>query len=218
MIRVLICDDQVIVCEGLEAILSSDPDIKVVGLAHDGHEALELIAEQEPDVVLMDLKMPGMNGIQATSRITRDHPDIRVLVLSTYGADEWVFDAIRSGASGYLLKGTPRNDLIDAVKGTFEGKTFIDPSIGGKLFNHIAQRATPPNTSLIADLSEREKEVLSLLAQGFTNTEIAKRLFLSNGTVRNYVSSIFTKIGVADRTQAAVFAMRYGLVDLDQNP
>ena len=217
MIRVLICDDQVIVCEGLEAILSSDSEIEVVGLAHDGQEALEMVSALKPDIVLMDLKMPGMNGIQATNRISRDYPEIKVLVLSTYGADEWVFDAIRSGASGYLLKGTPRGTLLDAVKGTARGKTFIDPSVGGKLFTHIAQRGTPPKTSVIADLSEREREVLSLLAQGYTNTEIAERLFLSNGTVRNYVSSIFTKIDVADRTQAAVFAMRYGLIDLDRD-
>jgi DNA-binding NarL/FixJ family response regulator len=215
MIRVLICDDQIIVCEGLEAILSAEPGIEVVGMAQDGAEALEMIEKLQPDVALMDLKMPGLNGIQATDRISSRHPNTRVLVLTTFGDDEWVFDAIRSGAAGFLLKGTPKTTLIEAVKGTAEGQTYIDPSIAGKLFTHIAQRTAPPDTSVVAELSEREVEVLSLLAQGLTNHEIAERLHLSNGTVRNYVSSIFSKLNVADRTQAAVFAMRHGLVNLD---
>ena len=215
MIRVLICDDQIIVCEGLEAILSADPEIEVVGMAQDGAEALELIEKLQPKVVLMDLKMPGLDGIQATNHITSRHPSTRVLVLTTFGDDEWIFDAIRSGAAGFLLKGTPKATLIEAVKGTALGQTFIDPTIAGKLFSHIAQRSAQPDTSIVSDLSEREVEVLRLLAQGLTNSEIAEQLHLSNGTVRNYVSSIFSKLNVADRTQAAVFAMRHGLVNLD---
>lgn len=215
MIRVLICDDQIIVCEGLEAILSAEPGIEVVAMAQDGAEALELIEKLQPAVVLMDLKMPGLDGIQATHRITSRHPKTRVLVLTTFGDDEWIFDAIRSGAAGFLLKGTPKATLIAAVKGTAEGQTYIDPAIAGRLFAHIAQRSPQPDTAIVSELSEREIEVLQLLAQGLTNREIAGRLHLSNGTVRNYVSSIFSKLNVADRTQAAVFAMRHGLVDLD---
>jgi two-component system, NarL family, response regulator LiaR len=215
MIRVLICDDQIIVCEGLEAILSAEPGIEVVGMAQDGAEALELIDKLQPAVVLMDLKMPGLDGIQATNRITSRHPNTRVLVLTTFGDDEWIFDAIRSGAAGFLLKGTPKATLIAAVKGTAEGQTYIDPTIAGRLFAHIAQRSPQPDTSVVSELSEREIEVLQLLAQGLTNREIAGRLHLSNGTVRNYVSSIFSKLNVDDRTQAAVFALRHGLVDLD---
>ena len=215
MIRVLVCDDQWIVCEGLETILNNDPDIEVVATAQDGAQALEKIPKVNPDVVLMDLKMPGMNGIQATRKIVEQYPEVKVLVLTTYGADEWVFDAIRSGASGYLLKGTPRETLIAAVKGTVAGETYVDPAIAGKLFSRIAQQAAPPaNTTLMDALSERELDVLRLLARGLSNAEIAQQLYLSEGTVRNYVSAILTKLDVSDRTQAAVTALRYGLVDL----
>jgi NarL family two-component system response regulator LiaR len=214
MIRVLICDDQRIVCEGLEAILSSDPSIQVVGIACDGAEALEKIPDARPDVVLMDLKMPGMNGIQATRKISDAYPQVKVLVLTTYGADEWVFDAIRSGAAGYLLKGTPRDALIAAVKGTAAGETHIDPAVAGKLFSRIARQSVPSSSTTIADaLSQRELDVLRLLARGLSNAEIAQRLHLTEGTVRNYVSAVLTKLEVSDRTQAAVLALRHGLVD-----
>jgi DNA-binding NarL/FixJ family response regulator len=217
VIRVLICDDQWIVCEGLEAILSADPEIEVVGVAHDGVDALEQIPQLGPDVVLMDLKMPGMDGIQATNLIRDRHPQIKVLVLTTYGEDEWVFDAIRSGAAGYLLKGTPREALIDAVKGTAAGRTHVDPDVAGKLFDRVAQSDIPAEaTAIVNSLSERELDVLRLLARGFSNTDIAQRLFLSDGTVRNYVSAILSKLGVSDRTQAAVLALRYGLVKLSE--
>jgi DNA-binding NarL/FixJ family response regulator len=212
MIRLLICDDQWIVCEGLEAILDADPDIEVVGIANDGAEALERIAELQPDVVLMDLKMPVMNGVQATQQITLNYPKTKVLVLTTYGADEWVFDALRAGAVGYLLKGTPRANLIAAVKGTAQGETYIDPKVAGKLL----PTAPPPSQSardsrILANLSERELDVLRLLAQGLTNADIAEHLYLTHGTVRNYVSAILTKLNVEDRTQAALLALRHGL-------
>jgi NarL family two-component system response regulator LiaR len=212
MIRVVICDDQWIVCEGLEAILSADPEIEVVGLASEGAEALEKVAQTLPDVVLMDLKMPGMNGVQATRRIAELYPQVRVLVLTTYGSDEWVFDAVRVGASGYLLKGTPRAQLIAAVKGTAAGETYVDPHVAGKLLSAISQQGAPAAASTALDaLSERERDVLRLLTQGLSNAEIAGRLSLSPGTVRNYVSAILAKLDVADRTQAAVLALRYGL-------
>jgi NarL family two-component system response regulator LiaR len=215
MIRVFICDDQVVVCDGLEMILSADNEIEVVGKAYEGGEALRLIPQAHPDVVLMDLKMPGVNGIQATREIKEKYPNLKVLVLTTFGEDEWVFDAIRSGAAGYLLKGTPRLELIKAVKGTATGKTHVDPEVAGKLFGHVAQSQPVKGTRLIECLSEREREVLVLLAQGLTNAEIADRLYLSRGTVRNYVSAILNKLGVEDRTQAALIAVRHGLVDCD---
>jgi two-component system, NarL family, response regulator LiaR len=213
MIRVLICDDQWIICEGLEAILSADPDITVVGVAHDGAEALRKIPETHPDVVLMDLRMPGMNGIQATRQIAALHPDVKVLVLTTYSADEWVIDAIRSGAAGYLLKGTPRGALIEAIKGTYAGLTHIDPAVAGRLFERIVQQPQAPEvaTTIVDQLSDREREILRLIARGLSNEEIAKQLFLTKGTVRNYVSAILAKLEVSDRTQAALLAVKYGL-------
>ena len=212
MIRVLICDDQDIVRQGLEVILSKASNVEVVGTAEDGAEALELIPQIQPNIVLMDLKMPGMNGIVATQRICDQFPEVKVLVLTTYDADEWVFDAIRSGASGYLLKDTPREELIRAIEGTASGKTHVDPDIAGKLLAHAARTSPAPKTKIVEELSEREVEVLKLLARGHANADIAQRLFLSEGTVRNYVSAILAKLDVTDRTQAAILALRYGLV------
>jgi DNA-binding NarL/FixJ family response regulator len=214
LIRVLICDDQVIVSEGLRAILSTAPGIEIVGQAHDGQEALDLIERARPDVVLMDLKMPGMNGIQATHEIGSRFPEVRVLVLTTYDADEWVFDAIRAGAAGYLLKDAPREQLVAAIKGTAAGETHVDPAVAGKLFAQVAQPGiAPPPSTITAELSNREQDVLRLLARGLSNAAIAERLYLSEGTVRNYVSSILAKLNVSDRTQAALLALRYGFAD-----
>ena len=216
MIRVLICDDQTIVSEGLRAILGTDSEIEVVGVAGDGAEALDLLPQAAPDIILMDLKMPVMNGIQATRLIREQYPDVHVLVLTTYDADEWVFDAIRGGAAGYLLKDTPRDQLIAAIKGTVAGKTHVDPNIAGKLFAQVGQNTPPLDTTIAESLTDRERDVLRLLARGLHNTDIAERLHLSEGTVRNYVSSIFAKLDVSDRTQAAVIALRYGLADLSE--
>ncbi len=215
-IKVLICDDQVVVCEGLKAILSTAPGIEVVGIANDGAQAIDMIPKARPNIVLMDLKMPIMNGIEATRQVRLQHPDIRVLVLTTYDIDEWVFDAIRGGAAGYLLKDSPRETLVSAIKGTFEGKTYVDPSIAGKLFQQISHSTAIHDPEVMKTLSERELDVLRLLARGLSNADIAQRLFLSEGTVRNYVSSIFAKLNVSDRTQAAVMALRAGLTDLSE--
>lgn len=214
MIRVLICDDQAVVREGLRAILSTVSNLQVVGVASDGAEALDFVPKTRPDVVLMDLKMPIMNGVQATRAICNRFPDVRVLVLTTYDADEWVFDAIRSGAAGYILKDTPRDGLIQAIKDVAAGKTPVDPAVAGKVFAHVGRTATSSPTAITGELSERELDVLRLLGRGLNNADIAQRLFLSEGTVRNYVTSILAKLGVADRTQAAVLALRHGLVDL----
>ena len=211
MIRVLICDDQEVVCEGLQAILQSAPGIEVVGKAQDGAQALEMIRRSPPDIVLMDLKMPVMNGVEATRAIRTEFEAVRVLVLTTYDADEWVLDAIRAGAHGYLLKDTPRADLVRAIEGTVQGKSHLDPAVAGKILQQAARVPTRGNSTLVDSLTERERAVLSHLARGLSNADIASRLFLSEGTVRNYVSSILSKLNVSDRTQAAVLALRHGL-------
>jgi DNA-binding NarL/FixJ family response regulator len=221
MIQVLICDDQEIVCEGLQVILDNSPEIEVVGIAHDGEAAVEMTARLAPDLVLMDLKMPGMNGIHATRQIHNQYPAVKVLVLTTYDADEWVFDAIRSGAAGYLLKNTSPVALVAAIQDTVAGRTHVDPGVAGKLFQHISvsERSALPASEHITleDLSEREREVLRWMAHGLSNRDIAARLFLSEGTVRNYVSAVFAKLGVSDRTQAALIAVRFGLADTEDD-
>jgi NarL family two-component system response regulator LiaR len=218
MVRVLICDDQTVVREGLAAILSTDPEIEVVGMAGDGRQMLSLLPETRPDIVLMDLKMPVMNGVQATRRLHADHPDVHVLILTTYSDDVWLFDAIRAGASGYLLKDTRRGDLIAAVKGTVQGKAFLDPAVAGKVMLQAvtAPPDRPQGETRAEAFTERELEILHLIVEGQSNPEIAQRLHLAPGTVRNYVSAILGKLGVSDRTQAAVVAVKEGLVaDLD---
>ena len=178
MIKIVICDDQVIVQEGLSTILSSDPEIEVIGTASDGLEALEIVEKSMPDLVLMDLKMPLMNGIIATRKIREKYPEIYVLVLTTYDDDEWVFDAIRSGASGYLLKDTLPEDLIRAIKGTVDGKSFVDPNVAGKVLSSFANDRKKTGLPSKISLTERERELLVLITQGLTNAEIAKKLFL----------------------------------------
>jgi DNA-binding NarL/FixJ family response regulator len=217
MFKILICDDQEIVCEGLQTIINADPELNVVGIAHNGNEALALIPEVMPDLALMDLKMPGMNGVLTTRKINETYPDIFVLVLTTYDDDEWIFDAIRSGAAGYLLKDTLPADLIKSIKGTLEGMSFIDPQVAGKLLSEYAEnfgKSQPPSHYTF---TERERDILTLLSQGLSNSEISEKLFLAEGTVRNYTSVLLKKLGVADRTQAAILAIRYGLVPKDND-
>lgn len=209
--KIIICDDQAIVRDGLEMLLKLERDIEIVGVASDGAEAVELVAKKTPDLVLMDLKMPVMNGIEATSQIRNKYPTVKVLVLTTYDDDEWVFDALQAGASGYLLKDTPREELARAIRGTVAGKTYVDPSIAGKVLRQATSHQTQPTTLITANLTDREIEVLRLIARGLSNADIAERLFLSEGTVRNHVSAILAKLGVADRTQAAVLAIQHGL-------
>ena len=217
MIRVLICDDQALARHGLQMILSTAPDLQIIGQAQDGQEAVDLVAQHHPDLVLMDLKMPRMNGVQATRLIRQRFPAVQVLVLTTYDADEWVFDAVRAGANGYLLKDTPPPQLLAAIRNTVEGKTPVDPSIAGKLFSSFAKQPMPRTNLLVEELSEREIEVLQLMAEGLTNAEIGAQIHLSEGTVRNYISTILSKLQVKDRTQAVVMSIRYGLIDL-HNP
>jgi DNA-binding NarL/FixJ family response regulator len=209
--KILLCDDQTVIRDGLEMLLNLEKDFQVVGLAEDGAEAVELATKKQPDLILMDLKMPIMNGIEATREISLKFPDIKILVLTTYDDDEWVFDAIRAGASGYLLKDTSRQKIVEAIRGTMEGKSFIDPAIAGKLLNHVSSKQTQPKSMLTDKLTERELDVLRLISKGVNNSDIAEQLHLSEGTVRNRVSVILEKLGVADRTQAAVIAIQHGL-------
>lgn len=212
MIQVLICDDQAIARHGLQMILSTAPDIQIVAQAQDGQEAIDLAAQLQPDLVLMDLKMPRVNGVEATRAIRQHFPGVYVLVLTTYDADEWVFDAVRAGASGYLLKDTPPSQLIAAIRSTVEGKTPVDPGVAGKIFETIAKQPPPPSAQLLELFSERELEVLRMLADGLTNAEIGARIHLSEGTIRNQISTILGKLNARDRTQAVVYAIRLGLI------
>jgi len=192
-------------------LLKLEPDIDIVGTAEDGAEAVEMVMDKKPDLILMDLKMPIMNGVEATRQIVTKYPEVKVLVLTTYADDEWVFDSIQAGAAGYLLKDTPREELIKAVRGTAAGKTYLDPAVAGKVLEQVSSRQTQPATLITAKLTQREVEVLRLIAKGSSNADIADRLSLSDGTVRNHVSAILSKLGVSDRTQAAVIAIQHGL-------
>jgi NarL family two-component system response regulator LiaR len=209
--KVIICDDQAIVREGLEMLLKLEPDIEVVGIAEDGADALDMVEERRPDLVLMDLKMPVMNGVEATRQIRAKYPEVKILVLTTYDDDEWVFDAIQAGAMGYLLKDTPRKDLLKAIRGTADGKTYVDPSVAGKILRQASSQQKHPATLITSKLTGREVEILRLIAKGLNNADIANQLFLSEGTVRNHVSAILSKLDVSDRTQAAVIAIQHGL-------
>jgi DNA-binding NarL/FixJ family response regulator len=209
--KILLCDDQAVIRDGLEMLLNLEKDFQVVGAAQDGAEALDLAAQKQPDLILMDLKMPIMNGIEATREIRKRFPNIKILVLTTYDDDEWVFDAIRAGAAGYLLKDTPRQKIVEAIRGTLEGKTFVDPAVAGKLLNQVTTNQTQPASILKTKLTERELDVLHQLAKGMTNPDIAAHLHLSEGTVRNHVSAILEKLNVSDRTQAAILAIQHGL-------
>lgn len=219
MIKVLICDDQEVVRKGLNIILSHSDGITVMGLAQDGEDAIQQVKANQPDVILMDLKMPKLNGIHATRRITRAFPTIKVIVLTTYDGDEWVFDAIRAGAAGYLLKDSSGEEIVTAVKAAVEGKAFIDPKIAAKIlseFNRLEQKPiqTKADDPVLETLTERELSILQLMAQGQANQEIADTLFLAPGTVKNNVSNILGKLHANDRTQAVLTALRRGIVDL----
>ncbi len=211
MIRVMIVDDQEVVCEGLRVMLNLSPNIEVVGVAYNGAQLLDMLPHLGCDLVLMDLRMPQMNGVQATRAVRAQYPGLPVLVLTTYDDDDWVLDAIRAGAAGYLLKDTPRADLIAAIEGTIAGRTHIDPGVADKLVQVVRQGA-PPDQAILAALTEREIEILRLIGNGLTNAAIADRLHLAEGTVRNHVSSIFSKLEVSDRSQATAIAWKNGLM------
>jgi DNA-binding NarL/FixJ family response regulator len=221
-IRVLLADDQDIIRTGLTIILNHQADIEVVGQAADGVEAIELAKQLQPDVILMDIKMPRLNGIQATRQIMTALPKTQIIILTTYDTDDWVFDGIRAGAIGYLLKDASSDNLAEAVRGALRGESQMDPTVARKVlreFQHvtIAGKATTPPTreeEPLEKLTDREEEILKLLAAGLSNKEIAQQLSLSEGTVKNHISAILAKLHANDRTQAVLTALKRGLVDL----
>jgi DNA-binding NarL/FixJ family response regulator len=222
-IGVLLVDDQQIVRQGLATILRYAPGIEVVGEAGDGKEAIALAAALRPDVVLMDLKMPSLGGIPATRRICKAQPETHVIILTTYDADDLVFEGIKAGAKGYLLKDASSETLIEAIRGVMQGESLIDPGVARNVLEEFRRLAAEPAPHLpskapeplqIEPLTPREEEVLRLLTEGLSNREIGARLHLTEGTVKNYVSAIIAKLQANDRTHAVVTALRHGLVDL----
>ncbi|MET7653060.1 MULTISPECIES: response regulator transcription factor [unclassified Streptomyces] len=214
-IRVLIADDQEMVRQGFTVLLNAHPGIEVIGQAVHGLDAVAKVAELDPDVVLMDIRMPELGGIGATSRITLTHPHIKVLVLTTFDLDEYVYDALRAGASGFLLKDASADQLAEAVRVVAAGDALLAPVITRKLiaeFSRLDGRPRAPLKERVGDLTERETEVLTLIAQGLSNAEIADHLFVAEQTVKTHVGRILMKLGLRDRTQAAVLAYESGLV------
>ncbi|PNG97553.1 response regulator [Streptomyces malaysiensis] len=216
-IRVLIADDQMMVRQGFTVLLNTEPDIEVVGQAVDGADAIAQVAELAPDVVLMDIRMPGVGGIEATRRLTEPvGATVKVLVLTTFDLDEYVYEALRAGASGFLLKDASADELAHAVRVVAAGDALLAPNITKRLIGEFSRvTAAAPRAPLrdrVGDLTERETEVLTLIAQGLSNAEIAARLVVAEQTVKTHVSRILFKLGLRDRTQAAVFAYETGLV------
>ncbi|MEU9320605.1 response regulator transcription factor [Streptomyces sp. NPDC048295] len=215
-IRVLIADDQMMVRQGLTVLLNAEAGIEVVGQAVDGADAVEKVAELDPDVVLMDIRMPRLGGIEATRTVTEaEGATVRVLVLTTFDLDEYVYEALRAGASGFLLKDASAEELAHAVRVVAEGEALLAPNITKRLIAEFARVSAAPRARLKArtgDLTERETEVLALIAQGLSNTEIAERLVVAEQTVKSHVGRILSKLGLRDRTQAAVHAYETGLV------
>ena len=214
MIRVLVADDQTLVRAGFRAILEVQDDLEVVGEAEDGDEAVALARELRPDVVLMDIRMPGVDGIEATRRLLRDGDAPRILMLTTFDLDEYVYEAMKAGASGFLLKDAPRDQLVGAVRTVAAGEALLAPALVRRLIEDFVRRPAPgarPPAEL-DDLTEREREVLTLIAHGLANAEIAARLFVSEATVRTHVTHILAKLGLRDRVQAVVLAYETGLV------
>jgi DNA-binding NarL/FixJ family response regulator len=216
MIRVLVADDQTLVRAGFRVLVESAPDLEVVGEAGDGVEAVELARQRLPDVVLMDIRMPRMDGLEATRRIVAlDRAEaVRVLVLTTFDLDEYVYEALRAGASGFLLKDTPPADLLAAIRVVAAGEALLAPGITRRLIAEFARRPDPTQIApaALAALTEREREVLGLVAHGLSNSEIAERLVVSAATSKTYVSRLLAKLGARDRAQLVAIAYETGLV------
>ena len=215
VLRLLLVDDQKLMREGLRILLELEPDLKVVGEAENGEAALAAYAKHQPDVVLMDVRMPGMDGVEATWRLRERWPQARVIILTTFNDDEYVFEGLRAGALGYLLKDVSGAELAQAVRTVAAGGALIEPSVAQKVlaeFARLVPPARPPDEGLPEPLTEREREVLRLLTRGLSNREIGARLSLAEGTVKNYVTQILQKLGVRDRTQAAVRARELGVI------
>jgi DNA-binding NarL/FixJ family response regulator len=214
-IRVLLVDDQRLMRDGLRTLLELEPDLEVAGEAENGQTAIEAYEQLQPDVVLMDVRMPHMDGVEATRRLCARWPEARVMILTTFDDDEYIFEGLRAGAQGYLLKAVSGEELAGAVRTIAAGGALIEPSVARKVvaeFARLAEPRRPPEAGLSEPLSEREKEIIQCLAHGLTNREIAQHLSLAEGTVKNYVTTILHKLGVRDRTQAALRARELGLL------
>jgi len=215
MIRVLLVDDQALFREGLRILISLHEDIEVVGEAGDGQEALAVAAALRPDVILMDLRMPRLDGVAATRRLREALPAGRIIVVTTFDDDELVFEGLRAGAVGYLLKDVSSDKLVEAIRAAARGESFLQPSIAAKVlaeFNRLGPAPPPQPEALTEPLSERELEILRRVAAGESNKEVAARLYITEGTVKNHVTNILGKLGVRDRTQAALRARELGLL------
>jgi DNA-binding NarL/FixJ family response regulator len=215
-IRVLLVDDQELFREGLETLLSVHDDIQVVGQACNGREAVDVAAAVRPDVILMDVRMPVLDGVRATRLLKEALPECRVIVLTTFDDDEYIFDALRTGAAGYLLKDVASARLVEAIRATARGESILEPSVAAKViaeFTRVSSLVPAAQMEqLVEPLSERELEILALIARGASNKEIANQLFIAEGTVKNHVTHILGKLGVRDRTQAALKARELGLL------
>ena len=212
-LRVLIADDQALVRSGFRMVVETRPDLEVVAEADSGEEAVRLTGELQPDVVLMDVRMPGMGGIEATHRIVASGSNARILVLTTFDLDEYVYAAVRAGASGFLLKDVRPADLVDAVRLVADGNALLGPTVTQRLLERFAE--TAPDESIgqaVAALTDREREILRLLASGLSNAELAERLVVTEATVKSHVSNVLRKLGVRDRVQAVIAAYDAGLV------
>ncbi len=212
-LRILLVDDHEVVRLGLKALLARYPHFQVVAEASTAEEAVSRAAHFQPDVVVMDIRLPGKSGIEATREITQAMPDIDVIVLTSYAEDELLFDAIHAGASGYVLKQIGSDDLIRALEAVGRGEALLDPKVTRRVFNRVRDAERQAESSAFAELTEQELKVLALVAEGRTNKEIARDLHLSNGTVRNYVSSLMHKLGVGNRAEAAAFAVQHHITD-----
>lgn len=216
MIRILIVDDQALFREGLRTLLSVNKEIEVMGEAPNGEEAIRLVEKHNPAVVLMDIQMPVLDGVAATRRLKASHPDTRVIVLTTFDDDEKVFEGLRAGAVGYLLKDAPSEKLVEAIKAAARGESFLQPSVAAKLvaeFNRLSERpAAPKPQGLEEPLSDREIEVLRRIADGASNKEIASALVIAEGTVKNHITNILGKLGVTGRLQAVNKARELGII------
>jgi DNA-binding NarL/FixJ family response regulator len=213
-IRVLVVDDQTLIREGLASLLMMQPDLEVVGKAADGRAAIELAAAHTPDVVLMDVRMPGSNGIAATREIHQRWPDVRIIVLTTFDDDEYVYEALRAGAAGYLLKNADPDHLARAIRAVHAGQSILDPAVTQKVIRHFtrATAAQPAQITLTERLTDRERAVLRGMVDGLSNGAIAEQLSLSEGTVKNHLTHIFQKLDVKDRAQAVRRAIEWGLL------
>lgn len=214
-ISILLVDDQALFREGMRMLLSVQPDIQIIGEAGDGIEAIQQCVKLKPDIVLMDLKMPRLDGVEATRRLLNECPSSQVIILTTFDDDEYVFDGLRAGAMGYLLKDAPADKLLEAIRSAAKGQSFLQPSVATKViaeFSRLASIQLDKIDELVEPLSEREIDVLRLLSKGATNREIGEALVIAEGTVKNHITNILSKLGVSDRTQAALKARELGIL------